>query len=337
MELALTIFRASAAGQVMILAFLIVFSKNPMRVRFLGGALLMSIFWYLLAPSVYSVLEPFFGVWFMLPLALISSLMVLFVWVIFEDHLPIPAWLFAVVAFDLLVSAFYYLDLFGFGQTASSGQFTAAVKLILATIAVYIVLRSRQDDLLPRRAQLRLFLVGSIIWSNVPILAIQLLESSQLLMYANLLVACVLFFNATVILLAFIKLNPDFELTRKPQRKTGEEQDPLLDSIVEIMEEGRLYAEQNLRLNDLADRLGLSEFQLRNKINGLLGYRNFNQFVNHYRIQEACRILGQDEKPAILSLSMDVGFGSISAFNAAFRAQTNMSPSQYRESIINPG
>ena len=70
-------------------------------------------------------------------------------------------------------------------------------------------------------------------------------------------------------------------------------------------------------------------------ITGALGYPNFNQMVNGYRIEEAKRRLVD---PAlahlpILTIALDCGFGSIGPFNRAFKADAGMTPQEYRRQI----
>ena len=96
------------------------------------------------------------------------------------------------------------------------------------------------------------------------------------------------------------------------------------------MKRERLYSDHDLRVASLAAMLNVPEYKLRNKINQQLGYRNFNQFVNQYRIDEASKRLLIDSRMPVLSIALDVGFRSISSFNTAFQQQFGVSPTQYR-------
>jgi AraC-like DNA-binding protein len=60
-----------------------------------------------------------------------------------------------------------------------------------------------------------------------------------------------------------------------------------------------------------------------------LGYRNFNDFLHHYRLQEAAARLLAEDLP-ILSIALDCGYGSIGPFNRAFRQRFGMTPTEYR-------
>jgi AraC-like DNA-binding protein len=106
----------------------------------------------------------------------------------------------------------------------------------------------------------------------------------------------------------------------------------LLSRIKASMERDRLYREEGLTIAVFALRLGASEHRVRRAINGGLGYRNFNTFLNAWRIADARAALAdpsQAEVP-VLTIAMDAGFGSLGPFNRAFKAETGLTPSEYR-------
>jgi AraC-like DNA-binding protein len=65
-------------------------------------------------------------------------------------------------------------------------------------------------------------------------------------------------------------------------------------------------------------------------INQVLGAPNFNQWVNRYRIEHACRLLREQPRRSVLDISLDAGFGSLGPFNRAFKAATGCTPSAWR-------
>ncbi len=98
------------------------------------------------------------------------------------------------------------------------------------------------------------------------------------------------------------------------------------------MTDERAYRQDGLTIGGLAQQLGLPEYRLRRLINQALGYRNFNSFVNRYRIAEVKAALAdprQAEVP-VLTMALDAGFSSLGPFNRAFKAETGMTPSEYR-------
>lgn len=99
-----------------------------------------------------------------------------------------------------------------------------------------------------------------------------------------------------------------------------------------LMAEVRIYREDSLTIGGLAARLGVPEYRLRRLINQRLGHRNFNAFVNGWRLAEARRALAdpaQAERP-VLDIALDAGFQSIGPFNRAFKADTGLTPTEFR-------
>jgi AraC-like DNA-binding protein len=110
----------------------------------------------------------------------------------------------------------------------------------------------------------------------------------------------------------------------------------LLERIKASMERDRLYREEGLTIAVFALRLGATEHRVRRAINGGLGHRNFNSFLNAYRIADAKMALAdpsQAEVP-VLTIAMDAGFGSLGPFNRAFKAETGLTPSEFRARAI---
>jgi AraC-like DNA-binding protein len=104
---------------------------------------------------------------------------------------------------------------------------------------------------------------------------------------------------------------------------------PALRRLQQAMSEQRAYRREGLTLAALAADLGLGEAALRTLINQQLGYRNFNDFLHHHRLQEAAERLAAEDLP-ILSIALECGYGSIGPFNRAFRQRFGMTPTEYR-------
>jgi len=63
-----------------------------------------------------------------------------------------------------------------------------------------------------------------------------------------------------------------------------------------------------------------------------LGYRNFAGFLNFYRIADAKAALADPSQAdvSILTIALDAGFNSLGPFNRAFKAETGVTPSEFR-------
>jgi AraC-like DNA-binding protein len=105
-----------------------------------------------------------------------------------------------------------------------------------------------------------------------------------------------------------------------------------LARLERLMTAERAYRQDGLTIGMLAQKLDLPEYRLRRLINQGLGYRNFNSFLNRYRIGEAKTALADSDQQAvpILTIAMDAGFSSLGPFNRAFKAETGLTPSDYR-------
>lgn len=97
-----------------------------------------------------------------------------------------------------------------------------------------------------------------------------------------------------------------------------------------LMQQG-FYRTEHLTLKALANKLELPEYRTRALINQELGYRNFNDFINQLRIEEAAQHLLEQPDCPVLNISLDVGYRTLSSFNRAFKDIKKMSPSEYRQ------
>jgi AraC-like DNA-binding protein len=106
----------------------------------------------------------------------------------------------------------------------------------------------------------------------------------------------------------------------------------LLRRLDNLMTVERIYRHEGLTIGTLAAKLDLPEYRLRQVINEGLGSRNFNAFLNRYRIEDAKAALSdasQKDVP-VLTIAMDAGFQSIGPFNRAFKTDTGLTPTEFR-------
>lgn len=132
------------------------------------------------------------------------------------------------------------------------------------------------------------------------------------------------------------------EPAEEPEAGTGnacggsdqERLDELFARLEDLMTFGRLYREANLTRSRVAELLGTNRTYLSQAINEKTG-KNFNQFVNGYRIAEALQILSDPNNDSSMkAIAIETGFGTPNTFFKIFRAETGMTPSKYREKII---
>ncbi len=105
----------------------------------------------------------------------------------------------------------------------------------------------------------------------------------------------------------------------------------LVSKLEHLMTQVKVYQDPDLDVEGLADSMGISPRGLSALINGHYG-KNFYDFVNHYRVLEAQRML-RDPAAAdqtIQRIFEDAGFNSKSTFNTFFKKATGKTPSEYR-------
>lgn len=109
----------------------------------------------------------------------------------------------------------------------------------------------------------------------------------------------------------------------------------LLAKLTAAMDAGG-WRREGLGIGALAREIGTQEHRLRRLINTRLGHRNFADFVNGYRIEAAKRALADPAlaETTVASIAFDLGFGSLSPFNRAFRAATGSTPTAWRRAAL---
>lgn len=109
--------------------------------------------------------------------------------------------------------------------------------------------------------------------------------------------------------------------------------------IMDALRKERLYARPGLTLRNVADALPMREYRLRDFINKTLGYRNFNQFINAFRLELACEKLSlpPNDKVLISAIAWDLGYSSPSTFNKVFKKRFGVTPSEFRKQIVTDG
>lgn len=112
-------------------------------------------------------------------------------------------------------------------------------------------------------------------------------------------------------------------------RLGGQNLDALKARLSALMETESLYSQEDLTLEEVALRLGLTPHALSEFFNSHLKI-NFPGYINALRIDAACRLLEQDPSRTVLSAAYEVGFSAKSTFNAAFLRHRGMSPTAFR-------
>lgn len=345
------VLRGAAAGLFALLALFFARDwKKALSAR-LGLLLFVAGLFYLTLPAT-----PAAGGGWVLPVQLISmaapGLFWLFAASWFDDEFKLRSWHYAALAVAILLGLVAYstvvlwvgeeewvLQATGVSERVAGSAFHLA-SLTFVLLGLVASLRGWRADLIEarRRARLSLAFVTGLLIVGIMLAQAPFLISWPLPMAWRLLNAGGMLALAGTFAVATLAWR-DPALLAPPAREPPEtspkitpDDSALLTRLDAEMKRERLYRESGLNITAVAARLGAPEYRLRRAINQGLGARNFNAYLNSFRLAEARAALvdpTQHEVP-IVTIALDAGFGSLAPFNRAFREAEGCTPSQFR-------
>jgi AraC-like DNA-binding protein len=258
----------------------------------------------------------------------------------FDDDFELRWWHWAVVAIvvacGLIGNYLFRLDYLIASPLGSSWRI---LSLICVALGLRASLKGRDSDLIESRRRVRLALaivVALVItWVVLAELRLSGWPPPDLWRLTN---AAGMFFLAATIALSVLgwrdpalvaaPAKPLADATPRPEADDS----ALLTRLDADMRRERLYRQDGLTITTVAARLGVPEYRLRRAINQGLGARNFNAYLNSFRLDETRQALADREQRdvPILTIALDAGFGSLAPFNRAFREAENCTPTEYR-------
>ncbi len=99
--------------------------------------------------------------------------------------------------------------------------------------------------------------------------------------------------------------------------------------IEELMLNKKPYHDPNINITRIARQLNIPARAVSNSVNRVKN-QNFSQFVNQFRVLEACSLLEGTDMP-VTEIMFSAGFQTKSTFNREFLSVTGKSPSTYRK------
>jgi AraC-like DNA-binding protein len=268
----------------------------------------------------------------------------LFTRALFDEAFKLRWWHALVWA---VVAAFSFVNCMWIAPASSARVSIIAVNLIalgFIALAVTQTIASWSADLVERRRGVRVFIVSAAaLYGGLNAILQILMPGGQPVEIANTVNSAVLAGVVAAICYAMMRVDGAdlFPATTEvapvvivPGQSVAEDSNDqkLVDALMRLMGDERIYRHDNITIGTLATRLGIPEYKLRRLINQRLGYRNFNVFLNNHRIEEAKAALSdptQLEVP-VITIAMDAGFQSLGPFNRAFKAITGVTPTEYR-------
>ncbi len=138
-----------------------------------------------------------------------------------------------------------------------------------------------------------------------------------------------------------IRLHPEFspiQLDNSKEEQTStmnlkEDTDKkLFNLITDWLESEKAYTNPELNLVMVANQLHVNSKKISKVINQS-AQKNFNKFINEYRVTEAQNVLTNPEKNhySMVGIAYEVGFNSKATFYAAFKEICKMPPNKYKQ------
>jgi AraC-like DNA-binding protein len=120
---------------------------------------------------------------------------------------------------------------------------------------------------------------------------------------------------------------PEASVIQQPSNSPTIDEE-LMHRITELMEVDRMFLNSDLKMSDVAARLGVHQNTVSSCINSITG-SSFPQYVNRYRIDYAKQqILCHPEKKMTM-IAMESGFTSDTSFLRTFRLIVGMTPKEW--------
>ncbi len=103
----------------------------------------------------------------------------------------------------------------------------------------------------------------------------------------------------------------------------------LKEELVRLLEVEKVYRQNSIKLETIAERLGTTRHNASQVINEHFGL-NFFELINKYRVEEAMELLrSNSENLNIIDIAYEVGYNNKVTFNKSFKRFSNLTPSQF--------
>ncbi|MFV8783867.1 helix-turn-helix transcriptional regulator [Microbulbifer sp. SA54] len=296
---------------------------------------------YLLRPLL-NVTHPALDLLLALPVMVTPAAFWLFTHALCSESQDFPHWGWWLIAADITIDLASHLNLHPAFYVLAQ-----PLKLVLIGAGLSTLLQQLHSDLVAERRQLRIALLiaigGYMLIVVFAEFAFSYHKVPRGVPMLHVVLVSMLTFAASLWLLALSpraleeSLPPTGEAAAETAQETEEPakldqpQRLLLEKLQAHMNNGG-YRHTGLTIRELAAQLDAREHVLRVLINRHLGYRNFNEYLNQFRIDEASRRLADPDEAhlPILTIVLDIGYRSLSPFNAAFKRRHECTPTEYR-------
>lgn len=122
---------------------------------------------------------------------------------------------------------------------------------------------------------------------------------------------------------------------RSQTQLTASSASSLEQRLQTVMKTDKPFLQEELKISDLANLLGVPVHHLSEFLNNEL-HTNFADYINQYRIETAKALLSDPKQQSskILAIAFEAGFSNKATFNRVFKQSTGLTPSAYRKNAV---
>ncbi|WP_101448046.1 AraC family transcriptional regulator [Aquimarina sp. MAR_2010_214] len=140
--------------------------------------------------------------------------------------------------------------------------------------------------------------------------------------------AVVFSFIFYILMLILYNLKKERRQKKHPTSDTKQVNE-IIQKLKYFLEEEKVFKNNNLKMPELAKLLNITPHQFSEILNLSLN-KNFSNYINEYRINEAKHFLLHDTNYTVEHIGELSGFKSTSAFYTAFKKHTGVTPSAFK-------
>jgi AraC-like DNA-binding protein len=213
------------------------------------------------------------------------------------------------------------------------------VNFIYAVWAIYLIFSGFVlKDIFKKLISKQSKCTTSEVWLIAVFVANVLIYSAYIIGYFYLyLVGTITFsvvFYALLIFLLF-KKNRESVFQDIPEKYAAKkintnEANKLSNELSSLMQTKVLFKNPDVKLKDLADELNVSKHHLSQLLNDNLG-KSFAQYINELRVEEAKRLLVENNQFTLEAIGFEAGFSSKSTIYATFKKGVGQTPAEYKK------
>jgi AraC-like DNA-binding protein len=306
-----------------------------------GVGLVASVICYLLLPTLLIQSSKLLFVIAVTGSISIPVIFFLLTMALFDDHFR-ASWTIAIL-FGIQIATHFWVylqDIISLGPMALQACYIVSqiVAIGFVVAGIYTAVKTGKGDLIEARMKFR----NTFIFITAAIIGITLIVESMPILKESIDGLQILQ-RSSILGLSFFFLIKNFDIRsgfffkfQQPKEKPLVVEDSQLRRKLEaLINEQKVYRKEGLTIKELAVIMGEQEYKVRRLINGQLEFRNFNDFLNKYRVTEACEILNDasQNRKTILEIAYSLGYQSIGPFNKAFKELKGMTPTAYRKAL----